>query len=392
MIRRVVKILVLAGVALLPVIFFSCGRRGAEPLVYTGYLPGAPLVKIAVARRSESVAIGAEADFELRGERSGRLLDSGGRLRDVKVSALRGELLIDGAGTRVRGMKLTTMTDGTLRVNGVKYRGELSVYVDGNEGVTVVETVGLERYLAGVLGKEVYLTWPDAALEAQAVAARTYALYRIRTRDPGAPYDMAAGYRHSQEYGGVNAETSVSRAIMEETRGVILTYEWRLFSAYYHSVCGGHTRSVEAVFGEPEIMPLSGVPCDFCSGAKGYRWSAELSAREIEDGLARVDVRLGDIRDVRATDGGGFWVEIEGSEGSRRMRAQDFRLAVGSKKIKSPKFVVRRQGSGFVFEGKGFGHGVGMCQWGAEGMARRGYSSTEILKHFYPGVEVVRVY
>ena len=386
------KLAVLAAVALLPVIFFSCSRPKPEPLVYTGYLPGSPMVRIALARRSESVTVGAEADFELRGGRSSRLVDSGGRLGDVKISARDRELLMDGNGTGVRELKLTTMEDGTLRVDGVKYRGELLIYVDGNDGVTVVETVDLESYLAGVLGKEVFLTWPKDALEAQAVAARTYALYRIKIREPGAPYDMAAGYQYSQEYGGVDAERPISREIMEDTRGVILTYQWRLFPAYYHSVCGGHTRSVEAVFGEREIMPLSGVPCDFCSRAKGYRWDARVPASEIGDDMARAGLDVGEVRDVRVSDGDGFWLIVEGSDRSRRMRAQDFRLVVGSKNVKSPEFEVRRAGYEFLFTGKGFGHGVGMCQWGAERMASKGYSSTEILKYYYPGAEVVRVY
>jgi len=392
MIGRIAKVVLLTGVALLPVIFVSCSRPKPEPLVYTGYLPGSPMVKIALARRSANVTIGCEADFEMRGGRSGKLLDSGNGLKDVKVSAEDGELLVGGKGTRLRELKLTTMTDGTLRVNGVRYRGELSIYVDGNDGVTVVEAVDLESYLMGVLGKEVYLTWPREALGAQTVAARTYALYRMKIRKPGDPYDMAMGYRYSQEYGGVDAERPISRDIIDETRGVILTYQWRIFPAYYSSVCGGHTRSVEGVFGEKEIMPLSGVPCDFCSGAKGYRWEARLSEREIGDDMAAAELGVGEVRDVRVVDESGYWVRVEGSDKSRRISAQDFRLVVGSTKVKSPEFEVRRAGGEFIFTGKGFGHGVGMCQWGTERMARKGYSSTEILKYYYPGAEVVRVY
>lgn len=392
MIRKIVKGLVLGVIALLPIIFFACGRRAQGPLVYTGYLQGPPGIEIALVAKSEEVQVGAGADFELRAARSGVLVDSGRVLEDARVTVRDGELWVGERGTGARELELTTGTDGSLRVNGKRYRGGLKVLVDGKDRVTVVERVDIESYLAGVLGKEVYLSWPMSALEAQTIAARTYALYWMKRRKPGAAYDLVAGHRFSQEYGGVEAERRVAWEVVDETRGVVLTSQWQLFPSYYHSVCGGHTRSAAAVFGVAEVRPLSGVPCDFCFGVKGYRWEARVGAEEITEKLVASGMKLGELRAIEVEEGNEFRVLVVGSDGRKRMRAQDFRLVVGSKRVKSPEFRVRREGGSFVFEGKGFGHGAGMCQWGAETMASKGYSAAEILRYYYPGAELVKVY
>jgi len=237
--------------------------------------------------------------------------------------------------------------------------------------------------MRSVVGSEMYHSWPLNALMAQAVCARTFVVYAVSTKGSLSRLDLA--------YKGIAGEGRAPDLAVELTRGIVLTYNGRILPAFFHSTCGGRTASAAKIFGEDPIPPLEGVPCDWCRQSSTYTWKAELKAADVAKSLKLAGVR--EIRTIEPQqtepDGYARFVLINGRE---RMDANAFRLRVGPGAVKSTKFQVQRRGDRFVFEGHGFGHGAGLCQWGAFGMADAGRDWQQILGHYYPGAELQSLY
>lgn len=282
-----------------------------------------------------------------------------------------------------------------LSVNGRQYRGNLVVRRTGPAELALVNVVDVEDYLYGVLGGETYPTWPPAALEAQAIVARSYTLWRMAQRRDE-PFDLHATVM-DQNYLGTSKEDPRLRAAVDRTAGMVLLYQMRLFRCYYHSTCGGHTENVHEVFPDPPLLPLSAVPCQHCKASKHYTWKKVIPRAELTDALARAGQSVRELAGVvvsaRTASGRAKEIALDLGGGRRMaMAASEFRLAVGPAKLPSVWFEVRAVPGGYEFTGRGFGHGVGMCQWGAKGMAEASYSATEILRHYYTGAQLVRLY
>ena len=300
----------------------------------------------------------------------------------------------------------------TLRVGREElsgYRGRLQCVAQGDDDFAVVNVVDLEDYLSGVVPAEMYAYWPMAALRAQSIASRTYAMQRITAGQGLKPWDIE-GNVYSQAYGGAQQESDrVTRAV-RDTRGIVLTYKWRgrdtVFPTYYCSVCGGHTQDAAEIFGE-SLAPLRGRGCPYCrvtAPPELYRWGPiTIAKRTLSDRLiARYPVltqleSIVGIELVRASDHGRAELfELLGSNAKRRrIRAVELRLAVTTDKtpISSSWYRLRDDGDQWVFdEGRGFGHGVGLCQYGSEQMARLGKDCVQILQHYYPQASLARLY
>ncbi|MGD2174012.1 MAG: SpoIID/LytB domain-containing protein [Candidatus Brocadiaceae bacterium] len=290
-------------------------------------------------------------------------------------------LIVNGRPLGVEAAELHPVKE-LVEVGERRYRGTLLVRA-GDEQLMAFNLVAPEAYLRSVVGSEMYVDWPMNALMAQAVAARTYMLYTERVKGYLGPLDMA--------YKGVEAENRSTDLAVRLTEGIVLTYNGALFSAYFHSTCGGHTVAAERVFDEEPLPPLSGVPCEWCRGSPVYRWRAVMPAARLAQGLGNPAVKT--VRSIQPVEKGpeGYarFVVINGQV---RMDANSFRLAVGSKQVKSARFTVKSTEDGFLFEGRGFGHGVGLCQWGAYGLAREGMDWQAILMHYYPGAEVLQLF
>ncbi len=200
-----------------------------------------------------------------------------------------------------------------------------------------------------------------------------------------------------QNYLGMDKEDPRLVAAVDRTAGLALLHQMRLFRCYYHSTCGGHTSAVQDVFPEPPLLPLSGAPCQFCKASKYFAWKRTLTKAEIAAALAEKGYsvpRLTSLAVASQTSSGRARELSLGLSGDRRltMLASDFRLAVGPGKLPSVWFELRDLGASLEFSGRGFGHGVGLCQWGAKGMADAGFSAAEILRHYYPGAQLQRLY
>jgi len=304
-----------------------------------------------------------------------------------------------------------------VQINGKLYRGTADVLRD-SAGITVVNRLGLEAYVQGVvsaeMGRRSYNE--QAALQAQAVVSRTYAVRNLgRWRAQG--FDLTATVS-DQVYGGVLAETTEGRAAVAATRGLVLTYNGAPAEAFFYSTCGGRTASGVEVFrgaAEPYLRSIAdqdehGVA--YCSISPRYRWHEEWSDQSLQATLERnlpavtgikpEQVRqVRDIRIARRTASGRV-DEVAIALGGPEVRVagpairQVLRPANGQL-LRSNAFTLSAAGSGsrvshLTIEGMGSGHGVGFCQWGAVGRARAGQGYAQILAAYFPGTGVGRRY
>jgi stage II sporulation protein D len=279
--------------------------------------------------------------------------------------------------------------EGPVVVNGKPYPGALRL-APGDRGLLPVIETDLEAYVVGVLAGELGSGFTLAALRAQAVASRTYVLSRLRSTPPGQPWHVADDVT-AQVFVGVPPEP-IFRKAAADTGGLILAWRGAPIPAYFHSTCGGHTAPAEEVFGLAGIPPLSGVPCEFCRSAKYYRWETRLSADDVARAASMPPPATGISVLRRGFGGRALSVLVEGARPAT-LAASDLRLRLGAEKLRSTLILdIARSGPDFVLSGGGWGHGVGMCQMGAQGMGRAGASASDILAHYYPGAALTRLY
>jgi stage II sporulation protein D len=286
-------------------------------------------------------------------------------------------------GRRAAGFKVVGQR---IRWNGRDYAGPIELIKNG-DGVTVVNEVPLEDYVAGVLRAEAAERWPAEALRAQAIAARTYGAYH-RVLGNGKPYHLVASTAH-QQYAGRVGSGSPLWAATSETAGQVLLWEGELFPAFYHTESGGFTEDPRTVFATRNMPGLRPVRCEFSTGSPHFYWTLDLKLADLSEMLRRHDVPVGTVSAIdvveRTPSLRATWVMMQGSRGRVRMRGNDLRRMVGYDLLKSTLFAVAVHGDTAQFAGRGYGHGVGLCQWGAKGMAEQGYGARQILKYYYPG-------
>jgi stage II sporulation protein D len=251
----------------------------------------------------------------------------------------------------------------------------------------VVNEVPLEEYLVGVLRAETGEKFPLEALRAQAIAARTYAAYH-RSLNGARPYHILASTAH-QQYAGRVAPTSPIWGAVRETAGQVLLWEGDVFPAFYHTESGGYTEDPRTVFAARNMPGLKPVRCEFSIGSPHYYWSLDVRLVDLAEILRRHDVAVGSVTAIDVTERTpslrAATVTVHGSRGSVRLRGNDFRRMIGYDTFKSTLFAVAVDGNTAHFSGRGYGHGVGMCQWGAKGMAEQGHTARQILEFYYPG-------
>jgi len=300
---------------------------------------------------------------------------------------------------------------GRVRLGEIAYRGAVSFTADSDAGMIAVNHVDVESYLAGVLPRELYPGWDDTTYRVQAIAARTYALYEKTACGANGPYDLRND-QSSQVYGGFTAETDRAWRAVRGTHGIVLATgargQERLFRAHYSSCCGGRTNPVHVLYGPPVTAgPLAGgVICDDCKASSRYSWPPVTVPKDvIHKALGRVYPQAAAMESVTAVrvvsecNGRGVWLDVIGPGGKKvRVRADDLRLALlrypeGPRGLYSMNCRIRDAGDSVVFEwGRGFGHAVGLCQWGARGKALRGESVEQILATYYPTSRLFRAY
>lgn len=276
---------------------------------------------------------------------------------------------------------------GGFVFNGRPFRGTFSRSPDG----LVVNLVDLEQYLYAVVPHEMPSSWMPAALQAQAICARTYVLQRS---NPQREYDVVPS-ELDQVYPGANGETPSGRAAVDATAGQVIRFGAGFASVAYSSCCGGHTEASSDAWGSPPLAYLGGVVCPYCSASPNYRWTANVAFDTIAARFASQLSPFGALRDVRVSaqdpSGRARAFELVGDRGSALVKGTAFRLGVGARIVRSLLISAVRAdaaSSTVAFQGGGLGHGVGLCQWGAQGMALAGRNAPDIVGFYFPGTQI----
>jgi stage II sporulation protein D len=276
--------------------------------------------------------------------------------------------------------------DASIMINGRPFRGDITFIRTLDNRITVINNINVEDYIKGVLYHEVSHHWPMEALKAQAVAARTYALYSINPVDK--PYDVTNDI-YSQVYGGRDSERYRTGLAVDYTKGQVLTYKGQIIAAYFHATCGGMTEDARELWNLPDIPPLRGVPCGFCKDSPHAHWKKDFKLRDIQNALNLHGYQVGSIKDISIVDRDRSerieHLKIAQKNGEELIiRGKDFRDLIGPNVLLSNNYEIVMQGYYVNFIGKGWGHGVGMCQWGALGMAKQQFNYRQILAYYYP--------
>ena len=372
--------------------------------------------------------------------------------------------------------------NGLLKFKDRTYRGSFLI----TQKAGLLNAVDVEYYLCGVLPAEVGATWPDEALRAQAITARTYVLRQSLNRGKKG-YDVVDSDA-DQVYRGAGIETDKTNRAVASTMGEILTYGKEIAQTFFHSDSGGHTADIADVWGQ-SIPYLRGVPEVVTYKSPVSTWKANISASKIQAAITKItgtDIGAISMIQVAEVDDGGRAVTMTftGANGTKTVKASQFRTATDPRTLKSTMltpsggafripdtpaqkgkdgqkldkpaspydltfeeeqgiasmtaegiftttelidmrtnpakrkqyyqagltrtkqtiktsqpepqkkqrrrngFMIEKSGNDFVFYGRGWGHGVGMCQWGAMGMAEKGYTAEKILMHYYPGTVI----
>lgn len=405
------------GAFLLAVLAGSCAR------IEMGEVPAAPTIptiRVGLAVDVRSVEFGGGEALDVRTD-DGRTVLRVPAGRTVRVERGDGStILVPRDGDRVAVEHLTVLPDegeGVVRVNGRDYRGVISV-LSGDRGMTVVNAVHIDSYLAGVVNAEMGRrgTREQAALTAQAVVSRTVAVRALgRSRVRG--YDVVATVQ-DQAYGGVGAELDQGRQAVEGTRGEVLMYGGVVIDAFFSSTCGGRTAAGGEVFAgaaghaylpsQSDVDP-SGTP--WCVISPRFTWTESWTGEALAGTLRETlpNGRGAHLRPEHLLD-----VVVRERTGSGRVSRLQLVLTGGAEEAdaRTVRQVLRPAGGGLlrssafrlqstrrgdrlvslVAEGGGAGHGVGLCQWGAVGRARTGVGYREILSAYFPGTTVQRLW
>lgn len=302
----------------------------------------------------------------------------------LEVSRSRSGIVANGM--QLQGLKVSAPV--FVLVNGKGYRGVIEV-TPADKGLQVVNELPLEDYLVGLINCEISSQWPMEAVKAQAVIARSYAIFQKESRK-GAPYHLESSVM-DQVYEGCDIEDSRAARGVKETAGEVLTFNGPIVQAFYHSHCGGHTEASENVWGY-RLPYLNGVACRYCQEVNPYHWEQKIPLGKVESQLRSAGFNLSRIRDVRpgSRNRSGRLKEVifQTSRGKVPVPGVAVRKALGYGVIKSTNFELRVVEDDLLFTGTGNGHGVGLCQWGAKQRAADGFDYREILSYYYPGVRL----
>jgi stage II sporulation protein D len=296
---------------------------------------------------------------------------------------------------------------GTLNWGKNKYRGKLNIIWPKNgSGCELINELSLESYISSLLAKEMNTKWPIEALKAQAVAARTYAYHKISSRqvsrDHGfeAHYDIINSEKH-QVNGSLKDETHKTASASKSTRGQILKLpNGQITPIFFHSKCGGRTLIPGQVWSH-NVKGYQSVECPFCHKHGKKTWNLELETERLQDYLKTALVKYEGVQEASINKQRFTLVPDKNERSDLRFYFNNRHLSVsksrlrailGRTKLPSNNFVIHQKKNKFFVQGEGYGHGVGLCQFGALELAKRGYTYQQILAHYFPGHVLEKLY
>jgi stage II sporulation protein D len=384
-----------------------------------GEVSAAPVIQIGLSRalRDPSARIRVAGPVEVRGARG--VLSRLDALDWTVVAAAPGGIRLGESEHRENPLTLVPegpagfeveygrdLRGAPVKPAAVRYLGRLLIHAQPDGKLVLVNEVDLEDYLKGLVGKEMNLGEEVEALKAQVIAARTYAVHEQRLervrRIKGEKFDLYDDER-SQVYGGLERATALAARLVDETRGMFLTWEGRLVRAFYSAACGGHTEPAWEVLQDEtdRIPPLAGTSCGFCQRRAIYKWKdpVVIPKKEFAEKCLPKEFQSAKVARIEITKtlpGGHaqeLTVSFEHSSKTVRLHAnQEFRRVLSARFRSLLWDHIEDKGEALAVYGRGFGHGAGMCQTGAYEQARDGRSAAEILEYYFPTARVKKLY
>jgi len=413
---KVLPYLILSGI-LLPFLMLFVGCKARQLVRPTPQMDVEPQfwVRVLLLDDVPECSLKADSSFSIINAQTQMLEGRFGQIDEsIKATISSGRITVNGQHPMNNEVIILPNDPYIFNLNGDDYRGKLKLIMnqDGNS-FDAVNFVPLEPYLAGVVGAEMPDYWEPAALQAQTIAARTYCLYYKKQFGSKRHWDINKT-QANQVYLGVAAESAQIWDAVNKTNGKVLVCKHSdgredIFPTYYSSTCGGQTENSKNVFGD-SFEALIGVPCPYCQDVARlniFFWPmAQFDKSYVTSKLLQKYPnlkRLGKITNITAVEQSEYGkftrltkVKLMGSTGeSDFLKAEDLRLTIDptGQKLKSTICQIIDIGDKWAFSlGRGWGHGVGMCQCGAEGMARKGYNASQILQYYFPGSRIKTVY
>lgn len=379
MINRLNKVLIFT----LLISFLSPSLLAAESEALT--------LRVCVLKDVNTISVTVKGAYRIEALRTGELLKKGKDLNDASVLPTTAGLIVAGEPFNIFGIKIVPSGDASIYIDKRAFRGNMDIIRTEKKRLLAVNHINIEDYLKGVLFHEVSHWWPVEVLKAQAIAARTYAVYRMSVCTDK-DFDLTSDI-YSQVYGGKGSERGRTNKAVNLTRGKVLTYKGEIFPAYYHATCAGHTEDASNLW-SIDLPPLKGLRCSFCKLSPHYRWKRKISIAEAQKRLSAAGYNVNGLKEIKPSGktSSGRIKDIDIISNKKlSMAANDFRLLMDPNLIRSTNFNVKRKRDYFYFEGRGWGHGVGMCQWGAFLLAVRRYKAEHILKFYYPKTRIGRI-
>lgn len=358
-----------------------------------------PNIKVLIAKHKSRVQIsGLDVDRSIWPKDSHRTF-VGERRFDFNCKSKR-------VGARSIPLKLASLTSktGMLKTEGGRYRGKLHVQTsENNQGCDVVNEISLEEYLESLLAKEMHNSWPAEALKAQAVAARSYAFYKIKTKEVAKTkgfetfYDLENSEKHQVSGSFFDVTQSTFKAVRETAGEMLFASNGELTPIFFHSKCGGRTLTPGQVWSN-EVNGYSSVDCPYCHKHGMKPWDGNIDLARLTEGLKTA---LHRFRGIRASGKTIRLIEDKRTDSHLKFYLGDefhvlkksrLRGTLGRNTLPSNYFNLTVKDNAISYQGTGFGHGVGMCQFGAKELALRGYNYKQILNHYFPQLVLRKKY
>ena len=348
---------------------------------------GVPRIRVALAADQGAVTVESAGALVVAAPGPRRTVEGPLVIRREGTRVIVNEIRL-GSPIRIEG------ESAPLVFQGMVVRGAL-VIIARDAGLLVVNDLDLEAYVKSVVPSEVPVTWPFEALKAQAIVARTFALHKKGERG-GQAFDVDATVQ-SQVYGGLGSEDPRASEAVDATAGIVVMHEGRLALTPYHSTSAGPTEDAAEVWGI-DLPYLKGVACPFDEDSSVYRWEKRLSFDAIESALREAGHAVGSIATLtplgRNRSGRVSAVRILHSGGELILKGELLRRIIGYQRLPSMRFDVvdveagPRGGFDVRLRGGGWGHGVGLCQWGMKTLSERGWTADRIIDYYYPGTNL----
>lgn len=351
------------------------------------------VIRVAIAQDAASFYMRIRGSYEIHELTNNRLIRKGNGLKKQKVVVLPDKIVSPGLIFTCQRLFIAPAKGGYVYINNRIYRGKIILIRKDKTRVLIVNEVGIEDYVKGILCKEIAPWWPMDALKAQSIIARTYAFYQ-KQFPKDKDFDVTDDI-YSQVYGGKTSERWRANRAVELTKGKIMVFRKNVFPTYYHATCGGATEDASRLW-NIDLAPLKGVVCGFCKASVHFNWKKEIPLDALESKLIEKGYNCPEsiqAIEIIARDASGRITSllIQGKDASLEISAKDFRQALDPNVIRSANFIIQVVSGAAYIEGLGWGHGVGLCQWGMYAMAKEGVPYEQILYHYFPESKITAV-